>query len=702
VQGGPTAFALSNSLVLYQPIGSISVNNGRNDHNSRIDDGERDLNRGFESPSADRAIEGERVPDGVLSSRGPAAPMKYNKPNMIALTENQLFTTQGKKDITANNQYQSTLTYVSHIILAGQVPPAYSTVNDVSAHKEVLKGIRRNISAAVKSTGSQILVVVVVLIIAIAITLASYGTLGPAAAGMVASVTATLGTIAAGIAGTAVAVGGAIAASSAIGAAIISIITTVVTSAIALFAFVGGIIASMAAIATNMLVAGLALAGFAAGGIVSTVVVTVATIVSQMAVGAAISAAVKETLQAIVTAAGNKKAQRFFENALLNPVAAFVDPVDVFSVPQNLSVRCENLKYYTNLYSDETSVGAAFIIRKYNRVTYAEYKWAQRYLFYLSEDVVETFFANYNYLFLEGTDGIMNGVLKTANATDKQIADYYLAGLSGMNFNSLAEYDANYATALPSGYEGTNTRTDLNNLLNKISENQIKIAKYESSLLYPRFIRNNYESVQRSAVITIKDAQFGPTIVDPTLLTTSSVTTYPTNGTALEKQLFARFSISEPGEGFFEDDGSGIRTGVIRNFDTLTFTLLNANGVSLGKTVSFEDIQIVAGYCKEGTQETSSIYGIKEFSFITGQGIDYGKLSFTYSDTLTDATTLNGTKFLITATTVNIPRVGNAGGGIPGAAGAAGVGFGSVADLAAAAGPLNVPRNIRGIGPCSI
>lgn len=697
VQGGPTAFALSNSLVLFQPIGSISVNNYRNDHNSRIDDGERDLNRGIDSPSADRAIEGASVPAGVLSARGDSAPMKYNKPNMIALTEDQLWSTQGKKDITANNQYQSTLTYVSHIILAGQVPPTYSTVNDITAHKEVLKGIRRNVSAAVKSTGSQILVVVIVLVIAIAITLASYGTLGPAAAGMVASVTAGLGAIVTGIGVAATAAGVAIAATSTIAATIISIITTVVTTVAALFAYVGAAIATLSALATNMLVSGLAVAGFAAGGFVSTLVLAVASIASQMAVGAAVAAAVKETFQAIVTAAGDKKAKRFFENALLNPVAAFTDPVDVFSNPQNLSVRCSNLNYYTNLYSDETSVGAAFVITRYNRVTYEEYKWAQKYLYYIVNNVAEVFFANYNYYYVEGTDGIMNGVLKTANATDKEIADYYLAGLSGMNFNSLAEYDANYSSTLPSGFEVNNTRTDLNNLLNRINTHRTTIAKYESSLLYPRFIRNNYESIQRSAVITIRNAQFGPSIVDTTFLTTSSVTTYPTNGTLLEKQLFATFSITDPGEGFFEDDGGGTRTGVLRNFDTLTVNLLDANGVSLGKTISFEDIQIVAGYCKEGNQETSSIYGINKFTFITGQGIDYGKLSFTYSGTLTNSTALNGTKFLITYNTVNIPRVGNAGGGLPGSAGAAGIG--SVGDLFSVSGPLNSARNLRGIGP---
>ena len=144
--GGATGLADTTQLVLYQPYGAIFDNDNRTDGHpdwKGNTDITEDRNKGYDSGSANR-IYGN---------------MAYNRPNLVALTDSELFTYQGKHDISQQNRCMSILPYVFYVKKVSEVEPAYRKVTDPT-FKEILIERRKQESENNKKKFVQIFTII--------------------------------------------------------------------------------------------------------------------------------------------------------------------------------------------------------------------------------------------------------------------------------------------------------------------------------------------------------------------------------------------------------------------------------------------------------------------------------------------------------------------------------------------------------------
>jgi hypothetical protein len=125
--GGLTGFAANTALTLYQPYGYWQKNLRASNLHSDQDTSDDQCNGG-NSRSAYRTYNGEKYNDEFYLDS--VRPMQYRKPELVALTEQQLFNNQGKQDISLNKKYRSVLPYIFHIQQSAQVEPSYTKVTD--------------------------------------------------------------------------------------------------------------------------------------------------------------------------------------------------------------------------------------------------------------------------------------------------------------------------------------------------------------------------------------------------------------------------------------------------------------------------------------------------------------------------------------------------------------------------------------------
>ena len=564
--GGVAGFASNTQFVLYQPYGAFnSHERSYTQHGDQ--DGNDDRTRGYGSHSGFRSFNGERYDDEPNNM----TPMQYDRPNLVALTDEQLFSSQGKHDITLNKRFRSILPYLFFVQQIGDIEPAYTKVTDPETiWKNIKIEARRQESENVKNKFTQILLVIVMAYLVIL-------------------------------------------------AAVVSVVGTV---------FSGGALA----VALGPMWIGIA-----------TAFTTLTAVVA--------------VTGAILTAAGQIQIGRSFSMFFTNPVGAFLNP-PISST--NLFARCAMLSNTLNTQTDENPDVLPTV--QLNRVTYAEYKYAQ----YYSDLIVNTFYPQalqtYNPYYIDGYQGNIESLSRCGRITLAQRAQMYLGGLTGTTgYTSLDtyidDYTANtigvrYGTPVtkPTGTTTTTLET-LNNLENSLIICYNKIALYETCLAYPRYQRIDFTQYPRSAKIQIKNIQYGGSVVDKDFPDSYSGSRIYAAG----KQLYANFKIIDPGEGYYEDDGLGKNIGIYKPLGTLSIPSIENSGLSL----QMDFVIIKGGYCNEGNTGNISYFGINTFD--TSETKDYNKMPFTFTgDSVQNViSALENKTFYIRHELVGLAPIGN-------------------------------------------
>jgi hypothetical protein len=341
---------------------------------------------------------------------------------------------------------------------------------------------------------------------------------------------------------------------------------------------------------------------------------------------------------------------------MVNPAGAFMNTNETTT---GLLARCETLAAILSTQTNENPKVTSNINR--NRVTYAEYKWAQKYADYIVTTAYPILLQNYDPYYIDTLKGNIESLYRCGEITEKERTQLYLTGLTGTTgYTSLDDYvrdynnntiGVSYGTPYPKPFginDATATYEDINDILNELDQCYEKIALYETSLLYPRFYRVDYTQYPRNARIVIKDIQYGPATNNPDnpeSLTTNRIYTPNT-------QLYAKFKIEDAGEGFYTINQFGDIESLFKSFNTLNVPLIGNTGITLG----FEFMQITSGYCNEGNTSTTSYYGIDKFD--TSNTKDYLKIPFTYSDPANAIRDLENKSFLITHSLMGLTSIG--------------------------------------------
>jgi hypothetical protein len=186
---GLTGFAQNTQLVLYQPYGVLLDNYTSAGRNTKAHDGiddDEDIRPGNvggrDSITASRHYLGATYP-----GEGSAKPMGYEKPGLVALTDEELFTYTGKQDISQNLRHRSVLPYVFYLQQVCEIEPDYTKVTD-NTLREIKIAQRKEQSELKRNQVIRIVVIVAVLfviIVASVITfIATVGTGGAALPGL--------------------------------------------------------------------------------------------------------------------------------------------------------------------------------------------------------------------------------------------------------------------------------------------------------------------------------------------------------------------------------------------------------------------------------------------------------------------------------------------------------------------------------------